>query len=259
MLKIPISLHDGNSYIGKANIMLSRFAKNIALAFPPKNSLKLKCPYVVTGMPLRPELAPKSIEQQYGNSLIEAFNKAFKADFKPEKNTVLVFGGSQGAATFNSVIPEVFKIMEKDDFQIIHISGAGNKETLNNAYQGIKNSYIIFETCDTMGLLYAVADLVICRAGGSTVAELALFGKSAILIPYPYATDDHQTVNAEYYIAAENSIIINDADVLPEPFAEVIIDWVENKNNYLERVEKARALAHPDAADEVLDMIISSI
>ena len=255
MLSIPIFLHDGNSFIGKANLFLSRFAKEIALAFPPENAEKLKCSYRVTGMPLRSELNPEKINEKYGKSLIDALNKMFDTKFISSKTTILVFGGSQGAAIFNSVIPEVFEIIDRDELQIIHISGAGNKKNVEEAYQNVRAEHLIIDSTEDMGLLYAVADLVICRAGGSTIAELALFGKCAILLPYPYATNNHQTFNAKYYIQAETSLIVDDEECIPAEFAEIILDCLEKRDEYAKKRENAKALAHPDAAGEVIEMM----
>jgi UDP-N-acetylglucosamine--N-acetylmuramyl-(pentapeptide) pyrophosphoryl-undecaprenol N-acetylglucosamine transferase len=255
MLSIPIFLHDGNSFIGKANITLSRFAKKIALAFPPQNSEKLKCPFTITGMPLRQELTPENINAKYGESLIDAVNRVFDINFRSSHPLILVFGGSQGAATFNSAIPAAFGIIDRDDLQIIHISGAGNKKNVENSYKDVPSNSLIIDGTEEMGLLYAAADLVVCRAGGSTIAELALFGKSSILVPFPYATDDHQRFNAEYYTSAGNSLILHDDECIPAEFAEIILDCLERKEEYAEKTKIAQALAHPDAAEEVIGMM----
>ena len=254
-LGLPIFLHDGNSFIGKANSFLSRYAEEIGLAFPPQNAEKLKCPFTVAGMPLRPELSPEKVQDKYGKSPADALNEMFETDFSSSKKLVLVFGGSQGAATFNSVIPEAFEIMERDDLQIIHISGAGKQKDVEEAYKEVRSKYLVIDGTEEMGLLYAAADLVICRAGGSTVAELALFGKCAIFVPFPYATDDHQRFNAEYYTAAGNSLIVDDEECIPAEFAEKILDFMEQMGENAGKKEDAQALAHPRAAEEMIEMM----
>lgn len=209
-------------------------------------------------MPLRSDLTPEKINEKYGSSHIEALNKIFACKFKKSDPLVLVFGGSQGAATFNSVIPEAFEIIRRDDLQIIHISGAGNKKRVEDAYQKVKAKHLIIDTTEEMGLLYAAADLVICRAGGSTIAELALFGKCAILVPYPYATNNHQTFNAEYYTQAGTSLIVNNRECIPVGFAKKILDYLDKKDKYAKKREEAKALAHPRATDEVIEMILKN-
>lgn len=253
-LRIPIFLHDGNSFIGKANLFLSRYTRKIGLAFPPKNAEKLKCSYELTGMPLRPEMSPEKVREKYGCEPVDAFNKMFDVQFTSSKTTVLVFGGSQGAGTFNSIIPQTFKLMERKDFQIIHISGAGYKDDVEEKYKNVLSQNLVIDGTEEMGLLFAVADLVICRAGGSTIAELALFGKSAILVPFPFATDDHQRFNAEYYTSAGNSRIIKDMDCLPAEFSGIILDWLAKKEDYAGKTDAAKKLAHPQAAEKVIKM-----
>jgi len=255
-MKIPIYLHDGNSFVGKANIFLSRYADKIALAFPPQNADKLKCPFVVTGMPLRQDLSPKSIVDKYGTSFLDIFNEKFDTDFSDSKTIFLVFGGSQGASTFNSVIPEAFALMDRDDLQIIHITGAGNKRDVEEIYRDVRSPYLVIDATEEMGLLYMLADFIVARAGGSTVAELAVFGKCAILIPFPYATNDHQTFNAKYYTSVGKSQIVNDADLVPAEFAETLLDCLYNKDDFLQHAEDISGLAHPSATEEVVDMIL---
>jgi UDP-N-acetylglucosamine--N-acetylmuramyl-(pentapeptide) pyrophosphoryl-undecaprenol N-acetylglucosamine transferase len=312
LCSIPIFLHDGNSYIGKANLAMSRFALKIALAFPPQNSQKLKTDYIITGMPLREEIHPDYVAGKFNptseenrlsgggiKEFIKSFNSQFCREFKEESKTILIFGGSQGARTFNSTIPKAIRILNQDyqrkqrgmnrdieearllpikptgrieklmnnesgmgcNLQIIHICGAGNSVEVkaryndNDTYIIEESKQLIIDGTEDMGLLYSMADLVICRAGGSTIAELALYGKSAILVPYPYATNDHQRINGEYYTAAGNSIIINDTDCNPKMLAENInarlnVDPLENQ-------DKAKKLAYPNAADNVIDMLFS--
>lgn len=254
-LDIPIYLHDGNSFVGKANIFLSRFAQQMGLAFPPENAEKLKCPFVVTGMPLRPELGPEKIKKKFEGNIIAALNREFSIEFSEEKPVILVFGGSQGAVSFNKIIPEAFALMACEDIQIIHISGAGYLDEVKEIYRHIKTPHLIIDGTEDMGLLYAAADLVICRAGGSTVAELALFGKYAIMIPYPFATDNHQRFNAEYYTSLGCSIMIDNAELNSEAFAETLIDWFTKHNEFIQSAEKNKQLAHPRAAEEVIAMI----
>lgn len=254
-LGILIYLHDGNSYVGKANIFLSRYAEKIGVAFPPVNSDKFDCPFEITGMPLRSELSPVKVQEKYGDKVIEALNKEFKVDFSADKPVVLVFGGSQGAGTFNSIIPEAFALMDREDMQIIHISGAGNKDDVKEAYREVQAPFLVIDGTEEMCLLYEVADLVICRAGGSTIAELALFGKCAILIPYPFATNDHQRVNAEFYTSKGKSLIIKDADLVPAEFAEILINWLDNKEKFIKQAAKSKELAHPRAAEAVIEMM----
>ncbi len=257
LLWIPIYLHDGNARVGKANVFISRWAKKIMLAFPPVNSEHLKCSYVVTGMPLRPELHIDTFRQQTKKSLVGEFNEKFNAKFKIRPKVVLVFGGSQGANVFNSLFPEgALQIEDFKKFQVIHITGKGNEAEVQIHYKNAKFAYKILESTEDMSLLYSLADIVICRSGGSTVAELALFAKYAVLIPYPYATDDHQSNNADFYIASGAGVKISDSDCSPAKFAEILLTFLAEPAKFAKLGEQARTLARPDAATEVLKIII---
>ena len=242
-MKIPLFLHDGNARIGKANIFLSRWAKLIMTAFPPVNHNLLRCNYIYTGMPLRPEIFNNKLSKQ---EAVEEINKKYNCSFHHNIATILVFGGSQGAATINNIIPKTIPTLKTEKIQIIHLTGENNSQTTMSLYQDItmipketntsgnnmahrpfdhneiyntqqknlynpivgdarrkrvpdKYNYIVLESSNNMSLLYSVADLIICRSGGNTIAELAFFEKPAILIPYPLAPDLHQNDNAKFY------------------------------------------------------------
>ncbi len=207
--KIPLFLHDGNALIGRANIFLSRWAKLIMTAFDPVNSSSLKCPHIVTGMPIRPEILKCQCSRE---EAIIKLNHDFGSEFTPELKTVLVFGGSQGAATINKVIPEVLSTLDKGKIQIIHLTGKDDLHRIKKIYTDNSVKNIVLKHCDKMALLYLSADLVICRSGGSTVSELIFFKKPAILIPYPLASDLHQNFNAEIYLKLGLGEIVNNAE-----------------------------------------------
>ncbi|MBN1865220.1 MAG: UDP-N-acetylglucosamine--N-acetylmuramyl-(pentapeptide) pyrophosphoryl-undecaprenol N-acetylglucosamine transferase [Victivallales bacterium] len=258
-LGIRVFLHDGNSCIGRANIFLSRFAEGIGLAFPAVNADKLKCPHVITGMPLRPETSPEHVREKYGDDAKAAAAKVFGMDFSSGSPLVLVFGGSQGAAVFNERVPEALTLLGDRDYQIVHISGKGGVDKVSEKYAGLAVQHLIIEGTEEMGLLYAASDLVVCRAGGSTVAELALFGKCAILIPYPHASDDHQRINAEHYTSLGASVVIGENDCSPERLADAISGFLDNRDQLAAEALDAKALSHPDAACAVLRMILFRI
>jgi UDP-N-acetylglucosamine--N-acetylmuramyl-(pentapeptide) pyrophosphoryl-undecaprenol N-acetylglucosamine transferase len=254
-LGIPIFLHDGNAFIGKANRFLSRFAVKTALAFPPVNAETLKSPYEVTGMPLRPEISPQYAKKKYTSGFFNALNRKFNITFSSSNPTVLIFGGSQGASTFNSTIPETLKNIPVDKLQVIHITGTANRETVMHKYADSKCKLLVIEHTDEMALLYSAADFVICRAGGSTVAELALFAKSAILIPYPHATDNHQLFNAEYYLKSGNSVIIRDSECSSAKFRETLKAFIDSKD----RKNNTETLScSTDAAENLIRTIVTS-
>jgi len=258
LLKIPVFLHDGNSFIGKANILLSNFAVKLGAAFPPVNAAKLKCPFKLLGMPLRNTIYPKFVKQKFGSAPINAINSLFNTDFSQTLPLFLIFGGSQGAKTFNTAIPKILSHFNENQFQIIHLTGKGNYDEATLAYKNITCKYKILESSSEMGLLYSAADLVISRSGGSTVAELALYGKNAVLIPFPFASEDHQTVNAQYYTSKGAAVLINEKNCNDE-LQNYLTKWLNNKNIYLDKCDDAKTLSFPNATDDVIEMILTHL
>ncbi len=213
-LKIPLFLHDGNARIGRANRVLSRWAKHIGTAFPAVNGDKVACPINCTGMPLRPELTNRN--RLTKEQAIEQLNRQYNCNFKPEVPTLLIFGGSQGAVVFNRTFPEVLCKQGAGELQVIHLTGDKNYDNVKNAYGKAKFPVLLLPSTHEMYLMYQASDLVICRSGGSTVAELILFCKYAVMIPYPYAAELHQDDNARYYASTGAGEILFNGDCVPE-------------------------------------------
>jgi len=251
MLKIPLFIHDGNSYFGRANVFLSRFALHAGIAFPPVNPESLKSSFTVTGMPLRPEIYPEYCVEKFGNTPVHTLNEIFGTSFSNKLPLVLVVGGSQGAKTFNLILPKLFKALHRNDFQVLHLCGPNRKFETEKSYENAVFKYHILESSEEMGLLYTASSLVVSRSGGSTIAELALYGKSALLIPFPYASEDHQTRNAEFYITKGASSLIPEKQC-ESLFKNKFQQWLEKKNMMTENAKKVVALAKPDATEDLI-------
>lgn len=252
-LHIPCFLHDGNARIGKANRWLSRGAELLATAFPPVNADSCHCPVLTTGMPVRPELV-----RDVGITREEAFaglNRAFGRDFDPARPTILIFGGSQGARIFNVICPEALKALNRSDFQVLHLAGPARLDEALAAYEGAEFPHLVLPGSEKMELFLGAADLVLSRSGGSTVAELALFGRSAVLIPYPFAAEGHQRDNAEFLAAAEAALRIDNAEFTPERAGELFRGFLANPAAWAERGRRAAALARPRATRELIEEI----
>ena len=176
---IPVFLHDGNARVGKANRFFSRHAKLLATAFPTCNAEKCRGELLVTGMPLRPEL-----EQAAGITRAEAIaglNREFGVELDTAIPTLLIFGGSQGASIFNETVPKALrKLQEKTEFQVLHLAGPKKLAEVRDAYGDVVFPSLLLESSEKMELFLGAADLVFSRSGGSTVAELARFGKASV-------------------------------------------------------------------------------
>jgi UDP-N-acetylglucosamine--N-acetylmuramyl-(pentapeptide) pyrophosphoryl-undecaprenol N-acetylglucosamine transferase len=250
--RIPLFLHDGNAKAGKANIFLSKWAKHMFLSFPTVNSDKIKCPYSCVGLPLRPELLEFKISRE---NALKAVNEQWATDFSGDKFTLLVFGGSQGAGKINRSIPESLLALPPENIQVIHLTGMEDRAKVEKAYSEALFRKLLIESTENMPLLYSIADFVICRAGGSSVSELAFFGKYSLLIPYPFAAESHQDFNAEYLASQKGAEIIHESAVTPEIIREIISKWLKNSVNYKELGLKNKKLAKPDAAVRILETL----
>lgn len=227
-LRIPLFLHDGNSVIGKANCFLSKWSKALMSAFPPVNKNLDISKIIVTGMPLRPELAETPIKNK--EDATASFNKLFAKSFDHKLPTILVFGGSLGAKKINTCIPESLNILNRKDIQVIHLTGKEQLKETEELYKKTSSAYLILDKFDNMALLYKMADVIICRSGGSTIAELHYFDKNSILIPYPMAAENHQYFNAKFLQEQNpNTVIIEDKNCLPELLSKEIFDLLQKK------------------------------
>ena len=203
--RIPIYLHEGNSVVGKSNRLMSKWAKKLYLSFDIINTDSVQCKTLMTGMPLRPEIC-------------ESFDKVNKAQcyekfsLDPEKKTILVFGGSLGARIINNTFLELLPKLDPKSTQVIHLLGAEPTEEHLNLTKDLEITYIAKAYHQDMVELFAIADLVICRAGASSLAEKSLFPNAAIYIPLKIAMDNHQFYNAKQDLS-ENVKIIEEKDL----------------------------------------------
>jgi UDP-N-acetylglucosamine--N-acetylmuramyl-(pentapeptide) pyrophosphoryl-undecaprenol N-acetylglucosamine transferase len=251
-LRIPLILHDGNARIGKANRILSRWSRYLGTAFPAVNSATVKCPCECTGMPLRPELAEQpSIDK---STAVAEINRLCGSALNPDLTTLLIFGGSQGAAVFNQTFPDALKNYPETFFQVIHLTGNGKFDEVKKAYEGANFPLLLLPSSDKMALFYQAADAVICRSGGSTVAELALFGKYAFLIPYPYAAEMHQNDNAAFYSSARAGEVIDNSSCNPAKAIE-IIGRIKHELPVLSARAAKAGLGIPEASANAIAMI----
>jgi len=227
--RVPLLIHEQNAVPGMSNRILAKLANKVMEAFP--DSFKEKSMHV--GNPVRKVIAELPLPELRFADRVGALR-------------VFVFGGSLGAARLNELVPQVCaKLTDKKELLIKHQTGAGNFEQTQSNYMqsGIKAD--VFEYIEDMAEMYAWADLVICRAGAMTIAELAAAGVAAILVPYPYAVDDHQTRNAQYLTEADAGILLQQKDLNVDTLANAInaID----RNAALRMANKAKEKGMPEA------------
>ena len=234
LLGRPLAIHEQNSIAGLANRVLAGVADRILVAFP--GALRRSTP---TGNPVREPIAhvPPPAQRFAGRS-------------GPLR--VLVVGGSLGAAALNERVPQAIALLPaRERPRVVHQSGGKHLEMLRAAYAaaGVEAELVPF--IDDMAQAYADADVAICRAGAITIAELAAVGVPAILVPFPFAVDDHQTTNARYLADAGAAILVQQRDLTAERLAEALRGLTRAR--LLEMAEKARALGKPDATRAVAE------
>lgn len=249
---IPIFLHDGNARLGKANKFLSRWAKLQALSFPSPDEKLLGCPAFLTGMPLRPELLAGFMPKE---KALEKIREKWGIRFAPAKPLILAFGGSLGAASLNEAVASLGELLPKDSFSLIHLSGPGKLGELEERYKRSLSRYLLLESSSEMALLYSAADLVICRAGGSTVAELAVAGKYTILVPYPHAAENHQEDNARFLTDSGGAELLLDDPSLKELLPARVKAFLESPAAFLEKGKLLQTKSFPEAASALLALI----
>jgi UDP-N-acetylglucosamine--N-acetylmuramyl-(pentapeptide) pyrophosphoryl-undecaprenol N-acetylglucosamine transferase len=227
LLNRPLALHEQNAIAGLANRVLSTVSDKVMVAFP--DALKSA---EWTGNPVRSEIAALASPERRFAGRAGALR-------------ILVVGGSLGAQALNDAMPKALSLL-KEQPVVVHQSGEKHLETLKKNYQdaGVRGELVAF--IDDMARRYAEADLVICRAGAVTVAELSAGGIASILVPFPHAVDDHQTANARFLADHGGAILLPQTEMTAAGLAELIGSL--DRPKLLEMAKKARALGKPDAA-----------
>ena len=248
--RVPLVLHEGNSLMGRANRILSRWARVAATSLPLAENHRPRCPTVRTGMPLRKALLRAAeTKEPPAPELYAAFGLA------PGTPTVLVFGGSQGARVLNRVVPPAFlELAEKHPgLRIVHQSGVAEYAAVRAAYEAAGDRAEVVDFINDIGARYAAADLVIARAGALTLAELTALGKPAILVPFPHAAHDHQSFNARALVRAGAAEMIPedglDSGKLADKLEKLIVDGDRRR----QMAAAARSLARLGAREKIVD------
>jgi UDP-N-acetylglucosamine--N-acetylmuramyl-(pentapeptide) pyrophosphoryl-undecaprenol N-acetylglucosamine transferase len=241
-------IHEQNSVPGLANRLLARLAHRVMTAFPQglPDSLPGLLPGAIwTGNPVRAEI-----------SAIAPPAQRFAARSGPLR--LLVVGGSLGATALNSVVPQALALMPADSRPLVlHQAGAKNIEALQAAYAAAAVQAELRPYIEDMAAAYAAADVVICRAGAMTVAELSAAGVASVLVPFPHAVDDHQTANARYLSTRQAGMLLSQAELTPQRLADLLSSFT--RPSLLAMAEAARALGRPDATQAVADICASCV
>ena len=239
--RIPCVLLEPNAIPGMTNKWLGHFARKICVGFPQTTSHFPLQKAVWTGNPVR------------WNAVV-AQEQGTPPPPRGARFTVLIFGGSAGARRLNHILPQALALVgkEQETLRIVHQTGKADCAEVDAVYTRLGVTAEVVPFIEAMREHYVAADLVICRAGAITLAELTSLGKPAILIPYPYAVDDHQRANAEILVQAGAARMVLDADLTPERMAEEIGSLMADRGKLAAMSQAALALGRPEATAAVI-------
>jgi len=239
LLRIPVVLFEPNVVPGSANRLLARFAVNAAVHFERTGRWFPR--FEVTGVPVRPAF----------------FSLPARRSRPP---ALLVFGGSQGARALNRILrASAAELLRRiPDLKIVHQTGEREYEELRAFYDGARLAVEAQPFLDDMAQRFADADLIVCRSGASTVAEIAAAGKCALFVPFPGAADDHQLRNAELLAEAGAALLIPEVELATERFVNEAAALLSSPEKLSEMGAKAATLAHREAAARIAQMALDA-
>ena len=246
LLRKPLIIHEQNAVAGMTNKSLSRMAKRVMEAF--KGAFPSGIETTEVGNPVRGAILnlPSPSERMTG---------------REGKIRLLVVGGSLGAQAINELLPEVLSDIPADLHpEVWHQTGKRNIQSAEEKYRALGlNDVRVVPFIEAMDEAFAWADLVLCRAGALTVSELAIAGVASVLVPFPHAVDDHQTMNARYLADAGAAILVDQKDLNKEMLTQLLTDQLSQREVLQGMAEKARALGKPEAGKQVADACLGAI
>ena len=244
MLRRPLLIHEQNAIAGLTNRWLARIADEVMCGFPEAFGALPGVRQV--GNPVRDEILALPLPAE-------------RMANRRARLRVLIVGGSLGADILNSTVPVAVRKMPAETRpEIWHQTGRGKRETTEKAYSKDAVTTIVTEFIDDMADAYKWADVVICRAGAMTIAELAAAGIASILVPYPYAVDDHQTANARFLATRDAAILLPQPELSASRLAELLQSFATNREMLLKMAVNARACAVPDATESVVRLCMEA-
>lgn len=245
---IPVLLQEQNGFAGVTNKLLKDDAKKICVAYENMERFFPADKIILTGNPVRQNLAGGSRKEAFSY-----FNQEHQATLDPEKKTLLIIGGSLGARTINNSIKAALETLQAAGINVIWQTGKayyeGCKEAITN--MGTANKQLICTAfLSRMDLAYAAADLVISRAGASSISELCLLGKASVLVPSPNVAEDHQTHNAMALVNRQAAVLVKDVDA-QDRLIDTALRLIKDENRLTILSQNALALAQTDSAKRI--------
>jgi len=244
--RVPTVLLEQNAHPGLTNRLLARLADRVCVSFPESAAYFPASRTVETGNPVRPPVAAPQ-------------GAATPRDVKLAGFSVLIFGGSAGAHRLNEIGVEAIARLARGSLRVVHQTGEADLQSVLERYRSYAIDAEVRAFIDDMATAYDAADLVVCRAGATTLAELTALGKAAVLVPYPYAADDHQRKNAESLVARGAAVMILDRELTAENLAASVEGFRAAPERLAAMAESARTLGRPGAAEKVVDVCLELV
>jgi UDP-N-acetylglucosamine--N-acetylmuramyl-(pentapeptide) pyrophosphoryl-undecaprenol N-acetylglucosamine transferase len=238
LLRKPLIIHEQNAIVGLTNRILAPLSRIMFTGFPIQYK-KRKLEYC--GNPVRSKVMD-----------IESPEKRLAG--RGITKRLLIVGGSQGAASLNKFMPQALAIVSSSmQVEVWHQTGANRREATLESYQQNNLQVKVDEFIDDIDNAYAWADLIVCRSGAITLAEVAAVGLGSVLVPYPYAVDDHQTANASSYVEAGAAKIISESEISAEKLAEILLELLGSSEMLMNMACAAKKLVQGNASKRVAD------
>jgi UDP-N-acetylglucosamine--N-acetylmuramyl-(pentapeptide) pyrophosphoryl-undecaprenol N-acetylglucosamine transferase len=236
----PLAVHEQNAVPGIANRVLARLADRVLAGFP--DAFGTATAVIWTGNPVRSDIASlPAPDDRYAR--------------RAGGLRLLVVGGSQGAEVLNTVVPEALALLPASARPgVTHQAGAARRAEVSDRYERCGILAEVVEFIDDIARCYADADVIVCRAGASTIAELAAAGVASVLVPYPHAVDDHQTANARFLAGRGAALLVPQREFTARRLAEILAGFTRER--LLAMARSARAAAKPEAARAVADICL---
>jgi len=250
-LKIPTIIHEQNSIPGLTNKFLSKYVSKIAISFPESEPFFPKEKVVLTGNPRGSEVLGK-----------DGYLAKQSIGLKKDKNSILIFGGSRGARPINDAVIEMIPIVKERDYQLLYITGEVH---YNDVIQKVEKNGSIPENVKILPFLHnmpevlAGMDLVVARAGATTIAELTSLGVPSILIPSPYVTNNHQEKNARALVENNAAKMLLEKDLTGKTLINEIDTIIHHKEKLEEMKEASKKLGIKDASNRLYELSISLV
>jgi UDP-N-acetylglucosamine--N-acetylmuramyl-(pentapeptide) pyrophosphoryl-undecaprenol N-acetylglucosamine transferase len=254
LARVPLVIHEQNSVPGLANRVMSYWAERIGVTYPESaNYLHGRDRVAITGNPVRPDVLRAT--RSSGRAAL---------GLREDSTVLLVFGGSRGARHLNEATVSLYpKLMETPGVEVVHVAGREEADGVRSALERVagesRGRYNVLGYLDDMGSALAAADLVVARAGATSIAEITALGRPSVLVPYPYATDDHQTRNARGVVEAGAAVLVADSDLDGPAYADAVLGLLTDVGRRTSMASAARALGRPDAAARVARLATEAV